>query len=77
MGEGYDVRGLGGVLDQEMREGGGVCASCNGGGHERAGNTFACVLCDVCVCVLMFDDADEREGSGRFSKIKRSFRAYS
>ena len=27
----------------------------------------------MCVCVLMFDDADEREGAGAFPKIKRSF----
>ena len=32
MGEGYDVRGLGGVLDQEMREGEGACAH-----HATAG----------------------------------------
>ena len=50
---------------------------CNGGGHERASNTFACVLCDVCVCVLMFDDADERERERALFQKSRGPRAYS
>ena len=60
MGEGYDVRGLGGVtvLDQEMREGEGACAH-----HATAGAmngpvirlrvscvTYVCVCADVRRC---------------------------
>ena len=58
MGEGYDVRGLGGVLDQEMREGEGACAhhatagAMNGPEIRLRVSCVTYVLCDVCVCCV-------------------------